>query len=410
MEMTQDAAGMAGAGSAGILSGVRILDFSHQFSGPVATMILGDAGAEVIKVESPGRGDGIRHDAGSSPEIGSRFFWGANRNKRSITLNLKSEQGLAIAQELAAGADVVVENFRPGVMEKLGLGYDALSADNPGLIYLSVSAFGQTGPMADMPGMDLILQAVSGVMAITGESDDRSPVKLGPSVMDMTTALYGTIDILLALMNREKTGAGQKIGLSMLDCGVSLISPLMTALLAGGGNESRCGTGHPNLTPYQAYRDSEGAYFIVACLTNNFWKRLCARLGVEELIADERFVNMRSRNANRAELNAILEPILKTRKADEWIAILSQDDIPCARINKPSEVLRLEQVRHNGLIREAVHPTEGPYQFIASPVGTQPAPQYNRHAPMLGEHTNEILGELGRNADDIARLVADGAI
>jgi len=394
----------------GVLSGLKVLDFSHQFSGPFATMILGDAGADIIKVESPGRGDGIRYEGKLSPEIGSPFFWGSNRNKRSITLNLKDERGLAMALELATQADVVVENFRPGVMDRLGLGYEAIRRVRPEIIYLSVSAFGQTGPMADRPGMDLILQATSGMMGITGESDDRSPVKLGPPVIDITTALYGAIALLLAIRHRDQTGEGQHVELSMLDCSMTLMAPMMTALLSTGAREGRYGSGHPNLAPYQAYRDSEGAYFIVACLTNRFWLKLCARLGMEELGKDERFIDMRQRTRNRDALNAILEPVFARRTADEWIAELSIDDIPCARINKPSEALRLPQVAHNGMVRELDHPVAGRHKVIGSPIGMVPEMALDRHAPMLGEHTAEVLASLGHMRDEIAALREAGVI
>lgn len=399
---------VSGAPGTDILSGLRILDFSHQIAGPFATMILADAGAEVIKVESPGRGDGIRHDAKSDPEIGSYYFWGVNRNKRSITLNLKTEEGRAIALDLAAEADVVVENFRPGVIAKLGLSYEDIKAIKPDIIYLSVSAFGSGGPLRDRPGMDLILQATSGVMGITGESDDRAPVKLGPPVMDMTTALYGAIGILLALLDKARTGQGRNIDISMLDCGITLMAPLATALLNGPAVEGRYGSGHPNLTPYQAYRDSEGAYFIVACLTNKFWKKLCARLDQTGLTEDPRFVDMRSRNANRAELNAILEGIFAGKTADDWIGILSRDDIPCARINMPSEALALEQVAHNGLIRETEHPVVGTRKIVASPLKLERSDP--RHTPMLGEHTDEVLAEIGRSPDEIRRLRKAGVL
>lgn len=396
--------------SVGILGGVRVLDLSHQLSGPYATMILGDMGADVVKVESPGRGDGTRYEGRNKPEIGSPFFWGVNRNKRSITLNLKSEEGLAIALDLARNCDVVVENFRPGVMDKLGLSYEAIREINPNVIYLSVTAFGKDGPMAQRPGMDLILQAVSGVMGITGESDDRSPVKIGPPVMDMSTALYGAIGILLALFHRERTGEGQKVDVSMLDCGINLMASLATALLSGSGREGRFGSGHPNLAPYQAYKDCNGAYFIVACLTNKFWQKLCVRLDIEHLAADERFVDMRARARHRAELNAILEPIFIQREAEEWVEMLSRDDVPCARISMPSEALALDQVAHNGLVAEMTHPVAGPHKVLRSPLHVSPGPELARDAPMLGEHTEEILKELGRDSAQIAQLRASGAI
>lgn len=396
--------------AAGILKGLKVLDFSHQLSGPYATMILGDMGADVMKIESPGRGDGIRYEGKIPPEIGSHYFWGINRNKRSLTLNLKNADGLALAKELARDCDVFVENFRPGVMDKLGLSYEAVRAINPKVIYLSVTAFGASGPMAQRPGMDLILQAVSGVMGITGESDARSPVKIGPPIMDMTTALYSVIGVLLAMLHRDRTGQGQRVDIAMLDCGVSLMAALGTALLMGSGREGRFGSGHPNLAPYQAYQDAEGAYFIVACLTNTFWRRLCVRLEIEHLAEDPRFVEMRARASHRDALNALLEPIFRTRKADEWVEMLSDDDIPCARINLPSEALALDQVAHNGMLAEMTHLSVGRHKAIGSPLHVTPPASLDRDAPLLGQHTEEILRELGRTPEEIARLKAAGAI
>lgn len=410
MTTGRPADGAGTRGGAGILEGIRVLDFSHQLSGPYATMILGDMGATVIKVESPGRGDGIRYEGRIAPEVGSHFFWGVNRNKRSITLDLKHPEGLAVALRLARSCDIVVENFRPGVMDKLGLSYEAVRAVNPDVVYLSITAFGAEGPMAQRPGMDLILQAVTGVMGITGEANDRPPVKIGPPIMDMSTALYGVAAMLLALFHRERTGQGQKADISMLDCGVSLMAAQATALLMGTGKEGRFGSGHPNLAPYQAYRDSRGAHFIVACLTNTFWRRLCARLGLGELVDDPRFVDMGARSRHKDELNAVLEPIFAGRPADEWVELLAQEDIPCARVNMPSEALALDQLARNGMVGEMTHPAAGLHKVVASPLHVSPPPRLERDAPMLGEHTGEILREFGYTDDEIEGLRSAGAV
>ena len=395
---------------AGILDGIRILDFSHQMSGPYCTAILGDMGADVLKIEAPGRGDGLRYEGDFDAKIGTPYIWTSNRNKRSVTLNIKEPKGRELALELARQCDLVVENFRPGVMERLGLGYADLKAVRPDIVYLSMSAFGHEGPLRDRPGMDLTMQAISGIMATTGESDERTPVKAGPPIVDVSTGVYGALAAMLALFHRQRTGDGQCIKMSMLDCALTLQNNLVSALLLGRGVEKRFGSAQPKMSPYQAYRGSDERYFVIGCMTNGMWRRIAETTGLKELGTDARFSSMGARVENRAELNQLLEPVLATRTADEWVELFSMADVPSVRVNMPSEALKLEQVRVNGMLQEMVHPVMGRHQALASPLHTTPPPTLRRHSPMLGEHTDEVLSWLGRTEAEIKTLHDDGVV
>jgi crotonobetainyl-CoA:carnitine CoA-transferase CaiB-like acyl-CoA transferase len=394
----------------GILDGVRILDFSHQLSGPYGTAILADMGADVLKIESPGRGDGLRYDGTFDGKIGTPHIWAGNRNKRSVTLNIRKPEGRELALELARRCDAVVENFRPGVMEGRGLGYADIRAVRPDVVYLSVSAFGHEGPLRDRPGQNIAIEAMSGMLATTGESEDRPPVKSAAPIVDTATGVYGALALTLALYHRQRTGAGQHIRLSMLDCALSLQNNLISALLLGRGSEKRLGSAQPNLSPYQAFRAADGHYFIIGCMTNAHWRGICSATGLPELTADPRFADMKSRVANRAELNAILEPRLATRTADDWVETLSAADVPSVRVYKPSEALQLEQVRVNAMVQEMDHPVVGRHKALASPLRMDPPPTLRRHSPMLGEHTDEVLTWLGKSEDDLRTLREGGVI
>lgn len=401
---------MIGTFAPGILEGIRILDFSHQLSGPYAAALLADMGADVLKIESPGRGDGLRYDGSYDGKIGTPHIWTGNRNKRSVTLNIREPKGRELALELARQCDVVIENFRPGVMDKRGLGYTAIKAVRPDVVYLSVSAFGHEGPLRDRPGQNITLEAMSGLMATTGESEERPPVKSAAPIVDITTGIYGALSLVLALYHRERTGAGQHIQISMLDCALSLQNNLIGALLLGRGSEQRLGSAQPNLSPYQAYRGSDGNYFVIGCMTNAHWRGICDATGIAALTTDARFKDMKSRVAHRAELNAILEPVLGTRTADQWVETFSAADVPSVRVYKPSETLQSEQVRVNGMVQEMDHPVVGRHKALASPLHMDPPPTLRRHSPMLGEHTDEVLSWLGKSQDEIDALREGGVI
>lgn len=393
------------------LEGVRVLDFSHQAAGPWATTLLGDLGADVIKVEKPGRGDSIRYGQGEDGfEVGSLNFWGLNRSKRGITIDLAEPEGVDLARRIASEVDVVLENFRPGVMDRKGIGYDALREINPRLIYCAITAFGATGPLAQKPGMDLILQATGGIMSLTGEGPGRPPVKAGPPVADIATGIYAAYAVSAALYERERSGVGQKIDLAMLDAVISLYSDVALKTHVDGREFAPFGSGHPDIVPYQAFRASDG-YFIVACLTGAFWKRLPAAIGHPELAGDERFRSMKGRVAHRKELVARLEEIFSVQPVAHWMQRIEAADIPTCRVNGLREVFDLEQVRVNETFVRVSHPTRGAIEILNSPIKMHGSPGgVTRGAPSLGEHTDEVLADFGVGAAERERLRAAGVV
>ena len=359
----------------GPLAGVRVIDVSHQAAGPWCTTLLGDMGADVWKIEKPGRGDSIRYARGADPKIGSFNFWGLNRNKRSVGVDIKHPDGAALVREMVDQADVLVENFRPGVMVRLGLGYDALREGNPRLIYASITAFGKTGPWAQNPGMDLILQATGGMMGLSG-FPGGPPVKAAGPVADISSGIYCAYAIALALLHREKTGCGQRIDLTMLDAVISLLADISTAFLNTGHRYEKFGNGHPDLVPYQAFEARDG-YFIVACLTNAFCRRLSQGLGREDRLADARFAPNNAR--------------------------------PACRGNDLNGRVEMEETAAIGSVANWEHPAHGPFRTMNVPIHLSETPGSLRIPPArLGEHTDAALRDLGKSADEIARLRNDG--
>jgi len=389
----------------GPLAGIRVIDLSHQAAGPWCTTLLGDMGADVWKLEKPGRGDNIRHARGQDPEIGSYNFWGLNRNKKSVGVDLKAPGGVELVREMASAADVLVENFRPGVMDRLGLGYDNLARLNPRLVYASIRAFGETGPMAQDPGMDLILQALGGMMGLTGLSG-QPPVKPAGPVADLASGSYLAFAVALALFHRERSGCGQKIDLSMLDAIISMLADVTTVHLNTGEEFERFGSGHPDLVPYQAFPARDG-YFVVACLTNAFFKRLARALGLEWMLTDERFATNTARVRHRQEVVTTLEEIFATRERDHWIELCRQNDVPACRVNNLSEVFAMPQLAANGSVVEWSHPRTGPFRTMNVLFRMSETPGSLRiPPPMLAEHTDEVLRELGKTPEQIAALRA----
>jgi crotonobetainyl-CoA:carnitine CoA-transferase CaiB-like acyl-CoA transferase len=392
----------------GALAGIRVLDLSHQAAGPWCTSLLGDLGADVIKVEKPGRGDGIRYADRSGrlpPEIGGLNFQGLNRNKRGLTVDIGQEAGCALVRRLVPQCDVLVENFRPGVMDRHGLGWETLRALNPRLVYCSITAFGPTGPLAQKPGMDLILQATGGLMGHTGEPDGP-PIKSAPPVADISTGIYAALGITAALRARERTGVGQRVEVAMLDAVLSLYSDVAANVLTGGERYGKFGSGHPDLVPYQAFPAKDG-WFIVACLTNAFFKRLCAALGREDLLADPRFATNDARVKHRAGIVPLLSEIFRTRDVEHWIALLEANDIPTCRVNRLEDILAHPQVAANGLVETRTDARRGKITTLGPPVKMSGTPtRLERLAPALGEHTDEILRELGVDDAELSELRA----
>jgi crotonobetainyl-CoA:carnitine CoA-transferase CaiB-like acyl-CoA transferase len=396
----------------GALSGVRVLDFSHQAAGPWCTTLLGDLGADVVKIEKPGRGDSIRYADRSGrlpPEIGGLNFQGLNRNKRGITIDIGADAGVALATRLAAKADVVVENFRPGVMDRHRLGYPHLRAVNPRLVYCSITAFGARGPLAQKPGMDLIVQATAGLMGHTGE-EGGPPIKSAPPVADINTGIYAAYGICAALFERERSGEGQHVEVAMLDAVLSLFADNAANVLTEGTRFGKFGSGHPDLVPYQAFPASDG-YFIVACLTNAFYKRLAAALDRDDLLSDPRFATNPSRVQHREQVVGVLSEIFKQNTCDHWIALLEAHDIPTCRVNRLEDVLHSEQIAVNGLVVEREDPKRGRVSVLGPPVHLSRTPTtFARLAPAIGEHTEEVLREYGLDEDEIAQLRAARAV
>ncbi len=390
------------------LAGVRVIDLSHQAAGPWCTSLLGDLGADVIKVEKPGRGDGIRYADRTGrlpPEIGGLNFQGLNRNKRGLTIDIGQDAGAALVRRLVERSDVLVENFRPGVMERHGLGWEALHALNPRLVYCSITAFGPRGPLAQKPGMDLILQATGGLMGHTGEPGGP-PIKSAPPVADINTGIYAALGICAALVERDRSGEGQRVEVAMLDAVVSLFSDIAANVLTDGQKYGKFGSGHPDLVPYQAFPARDG-WFIVACLTNAFFKRLCAAIGREDLLADPRFATNDLRVKHRADIVPILSEIFRTRGCQEWIDLLESHDIPACRVNMLEDILAHPQIAANGAIAEREDGRRGRIRTLTPPIKLSATPTgVERLAPALGEHTDAVLREFGLDETEIAALRA----
>jgi crotonobetainyl-CoA:carnitine CoA-transferase CaiB-like acyl-CoA transferase len=392
----------------GPLKGVRVIDLSHQAAGPWCTTLLGDMGADVWKIEKPDRGDSIRYARGADPKLGSFNFWGLNRNKKSVGVDIKHPDGVGLVKEMATAADVLVENFRPGVMDRLGLGYEALQALNPRLIYASITAFGAVGPIAQNPGMDLILQATGGMMGLSG-FPGGPPVKAAGPVADISSGIYAAYAIALALYHRTQSGRGQKIDLTMLDAVISLLADISTAYLNTGHNYEKFGNGHPDLVPYQAFEATDG-YFIVACLTNAFFRRLAQGLGREDLLANPKFATNTSRCQHRSEIIGILQDIFRTKNRDHWIKLCTDLDVPSCRVNDLKDLFEMDQLQAIGSVKQWQHPSYGPFRTMNVVFHMSETPGSLRIAPpQLAEHTDEVLRALGKSDAEITALRTAGA-
>ena len=393
----------------GPLAGVRVLDFTRVLAGPAASLALADLGAEVLKIEPPGSGDETR----SFPPFRdgeSHYYIGNNRGKKSIVIDLKSEAGLALAKDLAAKCDILVENYRPGVMDRLGLGYETLSALNPRLIYCAISGFGMTGPLRDRPSFDIVAQALSGVLSVNGEPD-RMPVKLGLPMGDLVGGINGPIGILAALYERERSGRGRLIDVSLLDGLFGLLGYIAQLPFFTGEDPKPQGSQHPNLVPYGAFPASDGA-IIIACLTNSFWARICDALGFPEAGPDPRYDTLEKRRDIREEINAMISSRTEQHTVDELVELFTRFQVPHAPILGVREALTQPQAAAREMLVETEHKTLGRIPIVNRPIKFVDAPQAVPTAPpILGEHTDEILTEvLGLDEIRIAELRASGAI
>lgn len=392
------------------LQNIRVIDLSRALAGPYCTMTLGDLGAEVIKIE-PRTGDETR---GWGPPFmpgtqDSAYYAALNRNKQSIILDLKHPSAKDILRTLIERSDILVQNFRVGTMEKLGFGYDAVHSMNPKLIYCSISGFGSTGPYANRGGYDIIAQGMGGMMSITGDPHGE-PMRVGVPIVDITTGMFAVQAILAALLVKERTGQGQLVEASLLESQVACLANVGSNYLISGKIPQRIGNLHPNITPYQPFATQDG-YVIIAVGNDKLWQTFVQVLGCPELANDARFVTNADRNQNRRELQQILAPIFKTKTSAVWAEIFTQHDIPAGPINNIEEVFQDPQVAARDMLVSIQHPQAGTIRMAGIPIKFSETPgQIRRHPPLLGEHTQSILQELGYSPEKIQQLRNQGAI
>ena len=392
------------------LAGTVIVDLSRILAGPYCTMILADMGATVYKIEHPQGGDDSR---GFGPYVNgeSAYYMSINRNKRSLAVNLKHPRGLALVLEMVRRADVVVENFRPGTMERLGLGYEVLRAINPRIIYAAISGFGHSGPYMHKPGYDIVAQGMSGLMSITGHPDGP-PTRVGASIGDLTGGMFAVIGILGALAERQRSGTGQKVDVALLDSQVALLENAVMRYIVAGEMPTRIGNRHPSITPFTSLATADG-YVILAIGNDTLWVRLCEFLGLPALAEDERFTTNSLRTEHWAELEPLLIPIFRRRTTASWIESLEAAGIPCGPINTVDKVIADPQVKARRMIQSIEHPVLGHFPVTASPIKLSKTPldaEFSS-APTLGQDTAEVLRTfLGLDEAAIGELLAAGAI
>jgi crotonobetainyl-CoA:carnitine CoA-transferase CaiB-like acyl-CoA transferase len=395
-------------GQPGVLTGVRVLDFTQVLAGPYATSLLGDFGADVIKVEPPG-GEPFRAVDNLIAPGESGYYYGINRSKRSITLNLKHPEARGIIERLVANSDVMVIGFRPAAVTKIGLDYETVSAINPRLVYCSLTAFGESGPLAAEPGMDIVVQALSGVMGLTGESD-RLPVKTGPSIADFTGAFHTVIAVLAGLRVRDRDGIGQHVSVNLLDGQIATLANFITPYFKTLEPIRRAGGGHPQIVPYQVFLASDGL-MVVACLNDTFWAPICRGIGREDLVDDPRFVNNPARASNREVLVPMLEELFASAPRNYWLERLRANGAPCGPVNELHEALGEPQVAHNGALIELTHPRFGTYIVPNNPIHMSASPpRAQGYVPGVGEHNREVLGEFDFDEETILKFERMGVL
>ncbi len=392
-----------------MLRGVKVLDLSRALAGPYGTLLLGDLGAEIIKIEMPGRGDDTRSLVDVTLGGIAAYYLSINRNKKSVVLDLKRKEGRDVFYRMVEKADVVFDNFRPGVVEKLGVDYETLKKINPGIICCSISGYGHTGPFKDRPAFDLVVQGMGGGMSITGEPG-RAPVRMGFAIGDLGGGIFGAMGVLAALISRQRTGEGQKVDISMLDCQLSLLSYVGQYYLINGIVPQPIGSAHQSLVPYQAFKASD-RWIVITC-TPQFWPQMCKAIGRQELETDPRFDSPLARLKNRDQLIPILEEILAQKTADEWLSALEEAGVPCGPVNTLDRAFSDPQILARDMVVEIDHPTAGRYRAVGNPIKSSLLEKTQRFfaPPRLGEHTEEVLKEFGCTDDEISSLVQSGVI
>ena len=392
------------------LQDIQVLDLTRALAGPFCTLMLGDYGADVIKIEIPETGDDTRH--WGPPFIGdeSAYFLSINRNKRSLTLNFKEQEAIKIFLKLVEKADVVVENFTPGVMKRFGLDYEAVKAINPSIIYCSISGFGQDGPYQNRPAYDQIMQGVSGLMSITGEPDGE-PQKVGIAVSDIGAGMWAAFAVMTALHHRSNSGYGQHIDISMLDAQVAWMTYQAAYFFANEEPPKRLGAAHPTLVPYQAFMSQDGKYVNVAVGSERLWERFCEGVNRMDLKDDPNFAQNGDRVRNRSTLVPLLQEYFLTQPADYWVNALQSVNVPAGPINDLADVFSDPQILHREMLVEIPHPTLKSIKQTGLPLKFSVTPgAFDKHPPLLGEHNEEILNSLGYSAQDIAGLTNNSVI
>jgi len=405
----------------GPLSHIRVLDLSRVLAGPWAAQNLADLGAEVIKIERPGSGDDTRgwgppwmKDASGKDSSESAYFLSVNRNKKSVTLDISKPEGQAIARELAMKSQVLIENYKVGTLKRYGLDFDSLKNDNPGLIYCSVTGFGQDGPYAPRPGYDFIFQGMGGLMSITGERDGQpgaGPQKVGIAITDVLTGMYASVAILAAITHRERTGQGQYIDAALLDTMVAFNANQISSYFAAGKIPMRWGNAHAQVVPYEVFPTADG-HIILAVGNDSQFASFCQAAGCPELAQEARFRTNSQRIVHRGELIPLIAEIMRTRPKREWIEVLEAANVPCGPINNMKEVFEDPQVLHRQLRVDMPHPLGGTASVVRSPLRLSATPvEYRLAPPALGQHTGEVLKDLlGRSEEDLAALRSAGIV
>lgn len=390
----------------GPLAGVTVLDLTRVLSGPYCTMLLADMGARVIKIEQPGKGDDTRAWGPPFLHGESAYFLSINRNKESVTLDFKPPEGRAVLERLVAASDVLVENFRPGTLDRAGFGYEALAARFPRLVYCSVSGFGRTGPQRDRAGYDAVIQAEGGLMSITGGADGP-PYRLGVAIADIVAGMFAAQGISLALFHRERSGGGQHVDVGMLDSVAALLTYQASIFFATGTSPSRMGNRHPTIVPYETFPAQNGE-FVLAVGNDDLWRRFCRVVEREDLARDPRFATNQDRVSAYDELRRILTDVFSTRTREAWMDALTAAGVPCGLVREVADVLNDPHLAAREMVREVWHPTAGAVKVLGIPVKLSATPgRVHASPPLLGQHTEQVLTrDLGFSAQDVARLRA----